>query len=339
MENLLQINTGPDLARTHDASGLLTGDPAFFIRAGGGYDQPWTRDASLNSWNAASLLEPQVARNTLWAVCLRGADGDADGSAGQPVVGQSDLDHRRVEPLRRHRRPGVFNGRLMGSRPKMTLAQMQREHYNRAYGLFEGPAFFADGIAGYPDQRFARAGSTYLVDALGSTVALATSGAAKTNYGYDPYGVSTATGTASTNTFQFTGRENDGTGLLAYRNRYYNPAWGRFVSEDPIGLRGGINVYAYVQGDPTDYIDPSGLKLEDGLGSDSGSATAPTRPTNMQVAGKDKPIIRCEGLSGITCGAPMQPGDLNPDYPKVCDQCLMREKKWPYGGSVPTQLQ
>ncbi len=53
---------------------------------------------------------------------------------------------------------------------------------------------------------------------------MAASGAVKTNYGYDPYGASQTTGTASTNTFQFTGRENDGTGLLNYRARYYNPA-------------------------------------------------------------------------------------------------------------------
>ena len=128
----------------------------------------------------------------------------------------------------------------------------------------QGGTASADLIIGSgADERFARAGSTYLVDALGSTVALAASGAVKTNYGYDPYGVSTATGTASTNPFQFTGRENDGTGLLNYRNRYYNPAWGRFVSEDPIGLAGGINVYAYAGSNPASFTDPSGLCAED----------------------------------------------------------------------------
>jgi RHS repeat-associated protein len=32
--------------------------------------------------------------------------------------------------------------------------------------------------------------------------------------------------------------ENDGSGLLNHRNRYYNPTWGRFISEGPIGLAG-----------------------------------------------------------------------------------------------------
>jgi len=44
-----------------------------------------------------------------------------------------------------------------------------------------------------------------------------------------------------------------------YRARYYNPTIGRFLSEDPIGLRGGINLYQYAGGSPTNFIDPSGL--------------------------------------------------------------------------------
>jgi RHS repeat-associated protein len=108
------------------------------------------------------------------------------------------------------------------------------------------------------DERFSRSGATYLTDALGSTAALTSSGVVQTSYGYDPYGAAQVTGTASDNSFQFTGRENDGNGLLNYRSRYYNPAWGRFVSEDRIGLAGGINVYAYANGNPISFRDPSG---------------------------------------------------------------------------------
>jgi RHS repeat-associated protein len=109
------------------------------------------------------------------------------------------------------------------------------------------------------DERFSRNGATFLADALGTTVALANTGSVQTSYGYDPYGVAQVTGTSSDNPFQFTGRENDGTGLYYYRNRYYNPAWGRFVSEDPIGLGGGdINLYRYVANNPVQFNDPSG---------------------------------------------------------------------------------
>ena len=51
----------------------------------------------------------------------------------------------------------------------------------------------------------------------------------------------------------------DASGLLYRRNRYYNPEQGRFVSEDPIGLAGGLNLYGFAEGDPVNYSDPFGL--------------------------------------------------------------------------------
>jgi hypothetical protein len=44
---------------------------------------------------------------------------------------------------------------------------------------------------------------------------------------------------------------------------YYNPSTGLFLSRDPIGEAGGINLYAYVQNSPVDRIDPFGLSQED----------------------------------------------------------------------------
>ncbi len=45
-----------------------------------------------------------------------------------------------------------------------------------------------------------------------------------------------------------------------YRARYYDPAIGRFTSEDPTKFDGGINFYAYVTNDPVSSTDPSGLR-------------------------------------------------------------------------------
>jgi len=99
----------------------------------------------------------------------------------------------------------------------------------------------------------------YQTDDLGSTVALSDdSGSVTTRYAYGPFGSTTVTGT-STNSFQFTGRENDGTGLYYYRARYYSPTRSRFLSEDPLGFDAGDpNLYAYVFNSPTNLVDPSG---------------------------------------------------------------------------------
>ena len=52
-------------------------------------------------------------------------------------------------------------------------------------------------------------------------------------------------------------------GLYYMRARYYDAEVGRFISEDPIGFGGGINLYAYVGGNPINLIDPSGLVAAD----------------------------------------------------------------------------
>ncbi|MBI3901772.1 MAG: glycoside hydrolase family protein [Nitrosomonadales bacterium] len=59
--------------------------------------------------------------------------------------------------------------------------------------------------------------------------------------------------------YGYTGREPDGTGLVYYRARYYDPAVGRFAQRDPIGLQGGINRYAYVDNNPINATDPTGF--------------------------------------------------------------------------------
>jgi RHS repeat-associated protein len=82
----------------------------------------------------------------------------------------------------------------------------------------------------------------------------------RTEYTYEPFGRSIVTGVSNTNPFQYTGRENDGTGLFYFRARYYHPTLQRFISEDPIEFGGGdANLYAYVGNSPVNLVDPTGL--------------------------------------------------------------------------------
>jgi len=126
-----------------------------------------------------------------------------------------------------------------------------------------GSGVTANLLTGGVDERFQRTDSTgtysYLTDVLGSTVALTGStGAQQTTYSYGPYGVFSATG-SNTNDYTYTGREADGLGIDYYRARYYNPATGRFLSEDPMGFAGsGPNLYEYVGDSPTNFSDPTG---------------------------------------------------------------------------------
>lgn len=76
---------------------------------------------------------------------------------------------------------------------------------------------------------------------------------------YDAWGNALEGGTAPG--YAFTGREWDPeTGLYYYRARYYDSKAGRFLSEDPIRLLGGLNFYEYVKNNPVNWKDAFGLK-------------------------------------------------------------------------------
>jgi RHS repeat-associated protein len=104
--------------------------------------------------------------------------------------------------------------------------------------------------------------SYYQQDAIGSVTSLSnSSGALANTYTYDSFGNLTASTGTVTNPFQYTGREfEQETGRYFYRARYFDQSIGRFISEDPIGFKGGINFYAYVLNNPINLSDPTGLK-------------------------------------------------------------------------------
>ncbi|MYS24014.1 alpha-L-rhamnosidase [Streptomyces sp. DvalAA-14] len=148
LTNLLDTNTVSYDPSVYNSSGLMTSNPQTFIRAGGGYAQPWTRDAAVNSWNAASLLEPKQAANTLWSAVVKQSNG-------QLIVQQDNEQWDQVVWA-----IGAWNHYLVTGDQSFltnayqattnTLNTRKSANYNSSYGLFQGPAFFNDGIAGYP---------------------------------------------------------------------------------------------------------------------------------------------------------------------------------------------
>jgi RHS repeat-associated protein len=101
--------------------------------------------------------------------------------------------------------------------------------------------------------------SYYHADGLGSVVRNTNAtGAVILSRQYDAWGNLQVD--ASEPGYGFTGREwNPEIGLYYYRARYYDPKVGRFISEDPIRLRGGLNLYRYVRNGPVSRWDPFGL--------------------------------------------------------------------------------
>ncbi|HYI11821.1 MAG TPA: RHS repeat-associated core domain-containing protein [Thermoanaerobaculia bacterium] len=111
-----------------------------------------------------------------------------------------------------------------------------------------------------------RGGSTsvFEVDGLGSIIRAVSGSMMKASYVYDSFGrIVAQTGTPSAS-YAFQGRELDTeSGLYYYRARYYDSLTGRFLSQDPIGLVGGLNLYTFVNNNPVNYVDPSGTDWAD----------------------------------------------------------------------------
>ena len=106
----------------------------------------------------------------------------------------------------------------------------------------------------------------YVKDHLGSVREMTdAAGTIRARYDYDPYGRVTKTTGDKDTPFRFTGHYYHAPSSLTLTfYRAYDSGMGRWISQDPTGPVNGTNLYAYVQDDPVNYLDPLGLfKLED----------------------------------------------------------------------------
>lgn len=150
LNNLIDINTVYAPPATYNSSGLVSYPPGVFVEAGQAYRPPqrWTRDNAVNSWNAISLLGPVVAANTLWAATTRQSDGSLillqDTQWWDHIIWVSAAWNHYTITGDRDFLTNAYQTSVN------SLAARKNQNFNETFGLFEGPGFMNDGIAGYP---------------------------------------------------------------------------------------------------------------------------------------------------------------------------------------------
>ena len=128
------------------------------IHAGGTYGGEWTRDISINAWNASNLLLPEVTRYSLWSVT----------TDQRSYIGHQYWDHiiwvtGAYDHYLATGDQSFLNQAYLAS--KNTILKLEKEAFDAQYGLFTGPSVFNDGIAGYEEPIYQPGvNSSYVLD-------------------------------------------------------------------------------------------------------------------------------------------------------------------------------
>jgi RHS repeat-associated protein len=213
-------------------------------------------------------------RKCSWPKTVSGSALDANGNTLSDPSGKSyswDFENRLVQAVVPGTNGGTttfrydpFGRRIQKSGPLGTTNYLydgknsleEADSLGNVLARYTQPKYIDEPLA----ELRSSGSSFYEVDALGSITSLTNPGGAIANtYTYDSFGNATNfTGTLA-NPFRYAARESDSeTGLYYYRARYYDPTSGRFISEDPIKFKGGINFYPYVKNDAVNWRDPDG---------------------------------------------------------------------------------
>jgi len=116
------------------------------LAAGGDYGGEWTRDISINSWNAVNLLRPQVAEKSLWSVTIN-KDTIGHQYWDKIIWVLGAYDHYMVNGDK------TFLAQAYKCSAN-TMKQLEQTTFDTKYGLFMGGSVFNDGIAAYPEPIY-----------------------------------------------------------------------------------------------------------------------------------------------------------------------------------------
>jgi RHS repeat-associated protein len=203
--------------------------------------------------------------------------------AGQTTNYSYNYDNRLTKITYPDATTSIFVYRSDGTRVRTTegtiiinylydgnLPVIERNATNVTQNTYTNNLGFAGGIGGLISQtaagittwyHYVHNGATnvsHLTDALGVVVK---------NYNFEAFGNITAESGTVANTRQFQTKETNSKSKLVYfGQRWYNPVVGRWITPDPLGMVDGPNLYAYLNNNPLNSIDPWGLCEGTGFG-------------------------------------------------------------------------
>jgi RHS repeat-associated protein len=240
----------------------------------------WTASATVSvGANALPLvatdLNGNVANKTIDVTVIGGSSRtltyDSNGNLLNNGAGQTyawDAENRLVSITQTSGTTGfVYNG--FGQRVQETLAGTVIKEW--VWGSGPQPLEERNSSGGVTKRFYGSLGEQisgtnyyFTTDHLGSIREMVnSSGINQARYSYDPFGRRTLVSGTDLADFGFTGDYyHAATGLSLTEFRAYDPNVGRWLNADPIGLEGGLNLFAYVGNNPIGLVDPSGL---DGL--------------------------------------------------------------------------
>jgi len=147
------------------------------------------------------------------------------------------------------------------------------------------------------------------------------SGAVTDSYEYDAWGNTLSTSGSTPNEFLYRGEQLDSDlGLYYLRARWYNPATGRFLSQDPwpgaINKPSSLHRYRYAAGNPVNRIDPFGTDDTVEVGATEGELALASEEGEAEVA-KEESCILYEAASELAAVAPVPELELISDSVKL----------------------
>ncbi len=198
-------------------------------------------------------------------------DGNLASATGTRAFSATYDHENRLTSISRNGITTTYSYDGRGNRTKAvtgsTVSNYHYDHLDRL--LFESNgsgqvvAYYIHGGEWIGAMGYATHNYFYHFDKTGNTVALSDeAGNVNSAYVYEPFGKISSQSGSIPNPFTYVGAYgvmDEGDGLFFMKSRHYDAEGGKFLQKDPIGIVGGVNLYAYVRNNPVDRVDPAGL--------------------------------------------------------------------------------